>query len=74
MENPIKLSVFGKLVSAIKRKEGWTLYYLSTEGKRRPADDIFVPGFVAESEIEQFLTDLCHEWATDRYPNVYRMK
>jgi hypothetical protein len=41
-------------------------FYLGTDGKRRPATDITVPSNIAESEILQYLDDLCHEWATDR--------
>ena len=37
-------------------------------GKRRPAMDIVVPHDIQESEIEQYVDDLCHEWATERNP------
>ena len=74
MDDSVKLNVFGKQVLAIKAKDGWRLFYLSAEGKRRPASDIFVPEFVTEFEIEQYLTDLCHEWATERYPSVHRIE
>lgn len=50
------------------------MYYLSSDGKRRPADDIMVPAFVTESEIVNFMADLCHEWATEKYPDVRRIE
>ena len=44
------------------------------DGKRRSVDDIIIPLFVNENEIEDYLADLCHEWATEKYPNVKRIK
>jgi len=32
-----------------------------------------VPAFVTESEIVSFLADLCHEWATEKHPEVHRI-
>jgi len=74
MSNSIKLDVFGKHVLAVRADEGWTLYYVSDDGKRRPAFDIFVPESVNESEIESFLADIYHEWATEKNPDVRRLK
>lgn len=73
MSQSIKLNVFGRLILAIQTGEGWSIFYLSGEGKRRPANDIIVPAFVNESEIESYLDDLCHEWATEKYPEVQRL-
>lgn len=70
----IKFNVFGKEVLAVKENEKWVLFYLGPDGKRRPATDLIVPSFLNESEIGNFLNDLCHEWATDRHPEVYRVK
>ena len=74
MSKSIKLDVFGKHVLAMRTNEGWSLFYFSEDGKKRPARDIFVPEFVNESEIENFLADLCHEWATEKNKNVRRMR
>jgi hypothetical protein len=70
----IKLEVFGKQVLAMRTNEGWSMFYLSDDGKKRPAYDILVPDFVNESEIENFLADICHEWATERNNSVRRLK
>ncbi len=70
MSKLIKLEVFGRQVMAAKSGQGWQIYCLSEDGKRRPALDIMVPAFVTESEIVNFIADLCHEWATDKYPEV----
>jgi hypothetical protein len=59
---------------AARSDESWQMFYLSADGKRRPAVDIMVPDFVTESEIVNFIADLCHEWATDRYPDVRKIE
>ena len=74
MGKAIKLDVFGKHVQCMRTDEGWSIFYLSDNGKRRPALDIFVPEFVSESEIETYLADLCHEWATEKNHGVRRLK
>lgn len=74
MSKSIKLNVFGKHVLSVRTNEGWSIFYLSNDGKRRPAPDIFVPEFVSESEIETYLADLCHEWATEKNNSVRRLK
>jgi hypothetical protein len=74
MSKLIKLEVFGRRVMAAKSSQSWQMYYLSEDGKRHPALDIMVPAFVTESEIAGFIADLCHEWATDRYPDVRKIE
>ena len=69
----LKFDVFGRRVLIVEAGDGWQAFYLGNEGKRRPARDIIVPSNVAESEIAQYLDDLCHEWATDRNKSVKRV-
>ena len=69
-----KIDVFGKKIQAIFSDNWWIIYYLSSDCKRRLANDIIVPSFIKESEIENYLADLCHEWATDKYPEVRIIK
>ena len=73
MDHSIRLNVFGRQVLAVRSEDGWQLFYLGADGKRRPADDLTVPPFVAESEMVSYLEDLCHEWASDRHPEVRRL-
>lgn len=70
----IKFDVYGKQVLILRTDRGWAVEYESGEGKKRPADDIVIPDFVSEAEIEQYLADLCHEWASERYPSVWRIE
>jgi len=69
----LKFDVFGKDVLIVEKDGGWKAFYLGNEGKRRVAKDITVPSSISESEMIQYLDDLCHEWATDRYNNVKRV-
>ncbi len=74
MPKSIRLDVFGRQVLANRNKEGWQLYYLSGDGKRRAADDLVVPPFVNENEIVHYLADLCHEWETTAHSEVRRLE
>ena len=73
MPKSIKRDVFGRQVLAMRTNEGWRMYYVSADGKRRNADDLMVPPFINEIEIERYLADLCHEWETKAHPEVRRM-
>ncbi len=65
----LRFNVFGRRVLVTQSKNGWAAFYLG-EGKRRPAVDIKFPPGILESEIEQWLDDICHEWATVQHPIV----
>ena len=69
----MKFDVFGTPVLVSRANDRWTAYYLGTEGKRRPARDIIVPADTPAAEIELYLSDLCHEWATAQHPAVTRI-
>ena len=60
----MKLNVFGRKVEVVKSKENWKVFILEGEGKKRIADNIFIPSSVNESEIVNYLSDMYHEWAT----------
>ncbi len=69
----LKFEVFGRLLLVIESGDAWSAFYLGAEGKKRPAKDIVVPADISEAEIEQYLDDLCHEWATAQHPKVKRL-
>jgi len=73
MPTSIQFDVFGKTILVARRTECWEVYYPGPDGKRRPAGDIVIPSDIAESELEQYLSDLCHEWATEKHPSVVRL-
>lgn len=74
MQTPIELNVYGKIIIARQSLEGWGLRYKGKDGKSRPAHDLIVPDFIREEDLIGYLSDLCHEWATDKFPTVYRLK
>ncbi len=69
----LKFDIYGKHVLILRTSNGWNIDYVSDQGKKRPATDIFIPDFISESEIDQYLEDLCHEWATEKHPIVRRI-
>lgn len=69
---PIRLDVFGRHVLVERVGGGWSVSYLGSDGKKRPARDIIVPASVTEAELIEYLADLCHEWASDSHPKVTR--
>ena len=56
-----------------KTARGWKLFLLGSEGKKRPVHDLIVPDFIDEKELGSYLADICHEWANDANPEVYRI-
>lgn len=66
----MKLDVFGLKIEAILKPEGWEIFYLGSEGKKRPASDIVVPSFITEEKLAGYLADLLHEFATPENPLV----
>lgn len=66
----MKLDLFGQRVEAIRKDSGWRIFYLGTDGKKRPASDIVVPRTVDEEELASYLDDLRHEFATPKNPVV----
>ena len=65
--------VFGRRVIVHRENERWAAYYAGADGKRRAAKDIVIPSDLRESEVERYLADLCHEWATAIQPDVRRI-
>lgn len=55
----IKLDVFGRRMVALRTENAWSVFYLGSDGKRRPAIDVFVPSWVKESDLVEYLVDLC---------------
>jgi len=68
-----KFNVYGRVMAAEKSSQGWTLFDIGGEGKRRLANDIVVPDFVSENELAQYLGDMLHESASPKHPDVLRL-
>ena len=65
--------VFGRYVLVQRENERWAVFYTGVDGKKRTAQDIVIPAVLAAGEVEGYLGDLCHEWATAIQPNVRRI-
>jgi len=70
----LRLDVFGRHVLVERHGGAWRAYYLGAEGKRRPADDLLIPDELSEAQIAGYLSDLCHEWASERHPAVSKIE
>lgn len=68
-----RFNVFGRLVVITGSQGNWSAYLLGPDGKRRQAD-FTVPGFLAENELCQYLSDLFHESASPTQPAVTRIE
>lgn len=66
----VKLNVFGKVVQVERTGGCWKAYYVGSEGKRRPADDIVIPEYITDETVVEYIDDLCHEWATPKNNRV----
>ena len=65
--------VFGRRVTVLRSDGQWNAFYGGTDGKRRQARDIVIPSALQAEEIERYLADLCHEWASTRASDVRRV-
>ena len=65
--------VFGRRLIVERSAGRWQAFYGGPDGKRREARDLVIPAEVAEAELERYLADLCHEWASPQAPHVRRL-
>ena len=69
---PLRFSVFGRIV-VVQREAGlWQAYAVGADGKRSPAGFV-IPDFIDEEEMAQYLFDLFHESATPGNGDVRRI-
>ncbi|MFZ6801343.1 DUF7661 family protein [Undibacterium sp. Di24W] len=66
-----KFKVFGLIVLVEKDADGWRVYYLGNDGKKRLADFV-IPKDIEDNELEQYLGDLFHENARPNNAEVVR--
>ncbi len=69
----LRFDVFGRRVLIAASNNGWVTFNLGDDGKRRSAPDIVAPPDIPESEIAQYLDDMCHEWVTKHHPSVTQL-
>jgi len=68
----MNFDVYGHRLMVESTGVGWRVWHHGVDGKRRPAENIQIPSHLAVEDIESYLADLCHEWASPGYPVVRR--
>ncbi|MCX2980222.1 hypothetical protein EYC98_04990 [Halieaceae bacterium IMCC14734] len=52
----------------------WQIRYRGSDGLQRPTGEITVPAEVPETELVQYIADLCDEWATRSHREVVPLR
>ncbi|NVJ61515.1 MAG: hypothetical protein HWE27_14050 [Gammaproteobacteria bacterium] len=61
----MKFDIFGrKFMEIVRLNNKWAAYYIGSNGVKRAADGIQIPSDLDVDEIQDYLADLFHEWAT----------
>lgn len=70
----MKFDIFGKKVlEVIRSDDQWVAFYCGNGGVKRKADDIRIPASLEESELDEYIADVFHEWATTDRNDVKRV-
>ncbi len=70
----MKFDIFGKKVlEVIRSKNEWLVFYCGNSGVKRKADDIRIPSSVEESQLDEYIADIFHEWATEDKNEIKRL-
>ncbi|MCW0317531.1 hypothetical protein NB724_002682 [Pantoea ananatis] len=68
-------NVFGRHIGVQRENDRWLLFRADiTERKFSRLYDVAVPDDMTEIEIAGWLSDIFHEAATERHPNVERIE
>jgi hypothetical protein len=66
----MKLNAYGRHISIVYANDRWEVFDLGNDGKKRRARDIAIPACVAEADLAGYVSDLLHEYANARNPEV----
>ncbi|MEY4668282.1 MAG: hypothetical protein RL518_981 [Pseudomonadota bacterium] len=69
-----RFDVYGRII-VIERGPGntWVAYYQGADGKRGKAD-FPIPARLSSGDLESYLEELFHEWASPERPAVLRLE
>ncbi len=70
----MKYNVYKRKLEIIKNNGTWTVFILGSDGKKRVSHDIFIPSSVSQENMETFLEDLLHEWASPGNDKIYKIE
>jgi hypothetical protein len=59
-----KLCVFGRQLLVAHEEGGWRVYLMGADGKKRLAPEIPIPSHITEPELQGYLEDFLHEFAS----------
>lgn len=70
----MKFDIFGKRVlEVVRSNDEWLAFYCGNGGVKRKADDICIPSSLSELELDGYIADVFHEWATPDRNEVKRL-
>lgn len=73
MAGSMRFDVFGTTIEVVNLEGAWKVFYPGQEGKKRLAEDIVIPSDIGETQLEQYLADIRHEYATRENSEVHRI-
>jgi len=68
-----RFDVFGRILGVERRGEQWAAFYLGADGTRREARDVVIPAAVPGEDLARYLSEIFHESATPRKPEVVEL-
>jgi hypothetical protein len=66
----MKFNAYGRKIEVVRSNEKWEVFFLGDEGKKRIAQDIFIPSDVRQKDLKNYLEDILHEWAAPENDQV----
>ncbi|MEO1080339.1 MAG: hypothetical protein AAFY29_12350 [Pseudomonadota bacterium] len=66
----MKLNAFGRTLIIHRVNNAWEVLDQGNEGKRRLARDVVIPASLSEGELVGYVSDLLHEYASEKHPVV----
>ncbi len=67
----MKYNVYGRTIEIIQDDGMWVVFILGSDGKKRIAEDIFIPSHISEEDLVGYLEDLLHERATPDNADIF---
>ena len=61
------------MLEVVRSNDQWLAFYCGNGGLKRKADDIRIPASLSELELDAYIADVFHEWATPERSEVRRL-
>jgi hypothetical protein len=66
----LRLNAFGRRIDIERIGDAWVAFYPGADGKKRRAHDVMLPPDLKRDDVAEYIADLLHEWANDRFNAV----